>query len=148
MKRALLATTFALGTVAGPAFAWDDGIGRGEDSIGPVCGQLCIQQQRAPDDGNRFSETAPGPEAAAPAGSQPAAGTSLAARTDADDEDLGDEIGDAADDAGHEIESAADEAGDAIGDAADDVGDEVSDAADDVGDAISEGADDVGDAFD
>ncbi len=115
MKRlTLLATTVGLGITAGPAFAFDDGIGHGEDSVWTECGTLCMQQQMGPDDGNRHDRDMRGPSER----TERSAGFA-AARSDTGDSDLGNEIGEAADEAGDAIGNAAGEVGDAIGDAFD-----------------------------
>lgn len=137
MRSAILMGSAAMLALAAPAFALPDRYEQGYSCTG--MGAQCVQERLRLDDGNRSDDKSGGLDGNSVTNG--AIGPTSAARSSDDENEIGDEIGDAADDTGDEISAAADEAGDEIGNAADDAGDEISDAADDVGDA-------VGDAFD
>jgi hypothetical protein len=147
MKSAILMTSVAVAALASPAFAGPDRFDQGSSCIG-MSGAECVQAQMRLEDGNRAAER-PGPavdsgDATASTGaisgtSATASGTSATAfgARSADDEDLGDEVGDEAEEIGDEVSDTADEVGDEVGDTADEAGDDIADAADEAGDAIS-----------
>lgn len=148
----LLGSAAMVGVLATPAFALPD---RYEQGYGCAGATTCTQQLRQ-EDGNRFDEKG---------GNRPTAGDNRnvtgqgfgqggfgqpapAARTggddDGDDNEIGDDVENAADETGDAIDNAADETGDEVGEVANEGGD----VADEAGDAIGGAADEAGDAID
>jgi hypothetical protein len=143
MKSAILMTSVAVAALASPAFAGPDRFDQGASCIG-MSGAECVQAQMRLEDGNRAAEKPAGAavgsgDATASTGAIGGTGaTAFGARSAAaDDEDLGDEVGDEAEEIGDEVSDTAEEVGDEVGDTADEAGDDIADAADEAGDAIS-----------
>jgi hypothetical protein len=131
MRLAILMSSAALAALTVPALADNDRYQYQEGNGCNGASPQCLQQQFAIDGGDRSVENA---KTGSPAGNL--GGTTTAARSNADDDNLSNEFGDA-----------ADETGDAISSAADETGDRISHAANEAGDAIDSAADEVGDAF-
>jgi hypothetical protein len=119
MKSALLLGSVAAAALAAPAFAAPDRYEQHYACTGSSA--QCIQDQMTADVGNRATEKT-GTPASGIDGTGPG-GVTRAALGGDDDDEVGDEIGDAAEEAGDEISEAADDAGDEVGDAADEIGD-------------------------